>query len=245
MPDKPEFQPIDRSDLQEFARSDAKLSLARVLGEWASDDEAVWDAARRVAELVETSGLAFVYGEWIHVEHRGMLVGARAPISASLNASISARLFPNSLLDIESAHTSGGAGAERTARWLAESESWTFDGRPFDPPALVAHLKEVSAEILDPLGRDREADAAATCMLALLVTTPQAETLQREGLHSLSKVRREYPGELLGVLTATAFEPTQSEFLDQHWPSIKSHAGALFAYTARGWDVRPIGRSGP
>jgi len=210
----------------------------------------------RVADLAElqhvpefrgagSNYLAFVYGEWIHIEHRGMLIGARSPISSSLTASISARLFPNWLLDIESAHTSGAAGAERTARWLADSHNWTLDGRPFDAPALVAHLKAVSAEMLDPLRRDNDADAAATRMLALLVTPPQAETLQREGLQSLSKVRREYPGKLLSALAATAFEPTESEFLAQHWPAIEPHAGALFAHTARGWDVRPIGGNGP
>ncbi len=140
-----------------------------------------------------TNYLAFVFGEWLHIEHRGMLLGARSEIADSLRSDVAERLLPNSLLDIESVHTSSAAaGAERTLRWLDRSDHWSLDGDPAEAPALLAHIRGVAEAVVRGSWQE-DADAAAIRMLTLLVGSEQAAALQSDGLSRLPRRRPRPP----------------------------------------------------
>jgi hypothetical protein len=202
----------------------------------------------RVADLTHASyepelrggGLnyfAFTYGDWIHLEGRGLLTEVDY-VGRSVAAEIQARLSPNPLLDFESTWTAGGkAGAERTANWLAVSEEWTLDGQRFWPGALVDRIGRLADEVLD---RENHPDAplAAERLLGMVTGPEVAARLQREGLEILRDIDPEYTSEVVRALADSALAPVANPFLDQHAGELSELLGELFETRNGLWDVR-------
>jgi hypothetical protein len=185
--------------------------------------------------------LVFAYGDWVHVEPRGVAFGSTSAIPETLVTQARERIQPDAILDFESDLTSEGrAGAQRTRQWLENVDRWTAEGQEYEAGRWAAHVQKLADEVLDRTSH-LENELASTGLLSMMVGEAKAPVLVERGLEVLRPMDARWIGEVARVFAASSRGPVTSSFLDDHAVEVNECLGPVFIRDAQGWDVRPIG----
>jgi hypothetical protein len=215
-------------------RRDSRMLVARManLREADQSDEAGVPGANY---------LVFSYGDWIHVQPRGIAEGA--PLrSSKITQSARERIQPDPILDFESDLTAEGrAGATRTSSWIDSVETWTAGSNEYYAGKWASRVSQLASEVLDRESH-QETHAASTVLLSAVLGAGCPIGLGERGLELLRPLDPTWIGEVAGVFAASADGPIGSPFLDTHGGLVSETIGQLFVHSEEGWDVRPINR---
>jgi hypothetical protein len=214
-------------------RRDSRMTVARMA------DLLVFDpyGARRGLGV---NYLVFAYGNWVHVEPRGLAFGS-SYVPEGVSDQARERIQPDSILDFESELTSEGvAGAWRTLNWIRDVEEWTAGRERYAAENWAAHVADMAREVLTPSNHE-EVRAASDLMLDMVVDRDHVDSLRERGLEVVrSAGSPTWIGELARVLVNSSDGPVASDFLDQHADAVNASLGAVFANGRHGWDAQPI-----
>ena len=77
--------------------------------------------------------IVFKYGEWSHIENRGVFTGAK-PVPDTFVDDIQTRVFPPDVLDAEYELAAFAPAATRIIEWMNSVQAWTVDGDEWELP---------------------------------------------------------------------------------------------------------------
>jgi hypothetical protein len=180
--------------------------------------------------------LVFLFGEWVHIQHRGLFTGA-GEASPELAADVHDRLLPARFLEAEQRLAAGG-GAARVTRWIDSVPAWTAGDTalPIEPWARRVRALAGDVEQGDQ-GTATYMSSVNVALLERLYDAGTAQELHREGIRGLvDKASDVTP--LMAALHASAAGRGPDTWLS----SLPEHSQVLkiLHLTPQGWDVNPI-----
>ncbi|WP_327740471.1 hypothetical protein OG749_46140 (plasmid) [Streptomyces nojiriensis] len=176
------------------------------------------------------------YGDWLTAHLRG-LFGSTEEACPDLLHDIRLRLLPPPHVTFEE-RLADGAGASRTAEWIASVDAWTTgdeDGEPLPVAAWARRVRNLAGMV--QYGNAPYECAANGALLRRMLPDDLADELAAGGLRALVDTARDVGG-LAEALHRTAVARGPDSWLAGSAPS--SRARDIFQQDRDGWDVVPL-----
>lgn len=177
--------------------------------------------------------LVFQFGEWVHIQHRGLFTGA-GEVAPGLAADIHDRLLPARFLETEQ-QLAAGKGAARVARWIDSVPAWTEGDTPLPVEPWARRVRALAGDVEQ--GAAAYTSSANAALLERLYDQDTAKALHGEGIRGLVADASD-----VTLLMAALHASGVGRGPDAWLSSLPEHSQLLkiLQDTPQGWDVNPI-----
>jgi hypothetical protein len=178
--------------------------------------------------------VAFHYGDWLHVQMRGLLSGAQSVASALVDV-VRARCVGSPITTFDQGVLGDGTMfARNVAQWIDEDAPWTIDGQPLP---LTAWLKAVRG-LCEEVARGQDDTGELTMRVSrkllsdIVQLSPDAvDRVSTSGLRGLASIGT--LGAVIDAIHRSADRPIDDS-------SVLDLCNGLFARSVLGLDVSPL-----
>ncbi len=178
--------------------------------------------------------LVLIFGNWCHVQPRGMLFG-QPKVEPGLYDEIKVRCLGNPLLSLDAEKiANGAAGAKRTKTWLAEvDEGWSAGAARYQVEPWSDYVSSLADQVLDPSKRTDRKDMSLMLLKFVIDDDQTAQRVFQEGLSGFCGNDTSALRAIIRTLDASARSPTQEapKVAEELWSK-------LLQKTGDSWDVR-------
>jgi hypothetical protein len=186
--------------------------------------------------------IVFKYGEWSHIENRGVFTGAK-PVPDTFVDDIQTRVFPPDVLDAEYELAAFAPAATRIIEWMSSVQAWTVDGDEWELPtdAWTQRVTALAHDVVCAAESDSQLESRVGRRLleSAFGHGDFTNDLNDSGINSLDDDDPRRRSKVVEALFRSGFNPSTEPWLEEDAKS----ASQLFAKIQGGWDVMPFNPS--